>query len=218
MYINRNSESGGTGELHVTEVHAPHELRLNPGTNVNVGGKKITNVATPVDANDAVNKAYVDEQAAGKLTPATKEKLGGVIVGAGLEVTPEGVLSASGGAGPGEGYLPLAGGTMTGPIYLKSGEMSIQGDNADENAKISITAKQSEQEYGVIEVSQTGSFASGAVHVDVGAHNGNYTSGVEVCANSAEGASVVVNAGALMGMSAWRLATRRRRSWQAALR
>lgn len=199
VYINRNSESGGTGELHVTEVHAPHELRLNPGTNVNVGGKKITNVATPVDANDAVNKAYVDEQAAGKLTPATKEKLGGVIVGAGLEVTPEGVLSASGGAGPGEGYLPLAGGTMTGPIYLKSGEMSIQGDNADENAKISITAKQSEQEYGVVEVSQTGGFASGAVHVDVGAHNGNYTSGVEVCADSAEGASVVVNAGGTNG-------------------
>lgn len=199
VYINRNSESGGTGELHVTEVHAPHELRLNPGTNVNVGGKKITNVATPVDQNDAVNKAYVDEQAAGKLTPATKEKLGGVIVGAGLEVTPEGVLSASGGAGPGEGYLPLAGGTMTGPIYLKSGEMSIQGDNADENAKISITAKQSEQEYGVVEVSQTGSFASGAVHVDVGAHNGNYTSGVEVCADSAEGASVVVNAGGTNG-------------------
>lgn len=199
VYINRNSESGGTGELHVTEVHAPHELRLNPGTNVNVGGKKITNVATPVDANDAVNKAYVDERAAGKLTPATKEKLGGVIVGAGLEVTPEGVLSASGGAGPGEGYLPLAGGTMTGPIYLKSGEMSIQGDNADENAKISITAKQSEQEYGVVEVSQTGGFADGAVHVDVGAHNGNYTSGVEVCADSAEGASVVVNAGGTNG-------------------
>lgn len=199
VYINRNSESGGTGELHVTEVHAPHELRLNPGTNVNVGGKKITNVAAPVDANDAVNKAYVDEQAAGKLTPATKEKLGGVIVGAGLEVTPEGVLSASGGAGPGEGYLPLAGGTMTGPIYLKSGEMSIQGDNADENAKISITAKQSEQEYGVVEVSQTGGFADGAVHVDVGAHNGNYASSVEVCADSAEGASVVVNAGGTNG-------------------
>lgn len=199
VYINRNSESGGTGELHVTEVHAPHELRLNPGTNVNVGGKKITNVATPVDQNDAVNKAYVDEQAAGKLTPATKEKLGGVIVGAGLEVTPEGVLSASGGAGPGEGYLPLAGGTMTGPIYLKSGEMSIQGDNADENAKISITAKQSEQEYGVIEVSQTGGFADGAVHVDVGAHNGNYTSSVEVRADSAEGASVVLNAGGTNG-------------------
>lgn len=199
VYINRNSESGGTGELHVTEVHAPHELRLNPGTNVNVGGKKITNVAAPVDDDDAVNKAYVDAQAAGKLTPATKEKLGGVIVGSGLEVTPEGVISATGGAGPGEGYLPLAGGTMTGPIYLKSGEMSIQGDNADENAKITVTAKQSEQEYGVIEVSQTGNFSNGAVHVDVGAHNGNYTSGVEVCADSAEGASVTVNAGGTNG-------------------
>ena len=55
VYINRNQTEGGTGEIHVTEVHAPNELRLNPGTTVNVMSKKIVGMANGSNANDAVN-------------------------------------------------------------------------------------------------------------------------------------------------------------------
>ena len=59
---------------------------------------------------------------------STATVLGGVKVGAGLAVTADGTLSASGAAGA---FLPLAGGTMTGPITLPSGVvgMSINGTN-----------------------------------------------------------------------------------------
>jgi hypothetical protein len=62
------------------------------------------------------------------LPVSTATVLGGVKVGAGLAVTADGTLSASGGGGA---FLPLAGGTMTGPITLPSGVvgMSINGTN-----------------------------------------------------------------------------------------
>jgi hypothetical protein len=60
VYINRNQTEGGTGEIHVTEVHAPNELRLNPGTTVNVMSKKIVGMANGVNANDAVNIAQLN--------------------------------------------------------------------------------------------------------------------------------------------------------------
>lgn len=48
VYINRsengNPVDGGTGEIHVTEVHAQNELKLNPGTNINVNKKPIKNL------------------------------------------------------------------------------------------------------------------------------------------------------------------------------
>lgn len=59
VYINRNQTEGGTGEIHVTEVHAPNELRLNPGTTVNVMSKKIVGMANGSNANDAVNVAQL---------------------------------------------------------------------------------------------------------------------------------------------------------------
>lgn len=55
VYINRNQTEGGTGEIHVTEVHAPNELRLNPGTTINMMSKRVVGVANGVSANDAVN-------------------------------------------------------------------------------------------------------------------------------------------------------------------
>lgn len=60
VYINRNQTEGGTGEIHVTEVHAPDELRLNPGTTVNVMSKKIVGMANGSNANDAVNVAQLN--------------------------------------------------------------------------------------------------------------------------------------------------------------
>ena len=142
VYVNSNGIDGGTGELWVTEIHAPNELRLAPGTNVNAMDHRITGVADPVDDGDAVNKKYLDSHGPEYTT------LGGVKVGANLTITPEGVLNATGGGGGGteyvagegivisgntistdptkvptkeelEGYLPLAGGTMTGNIKFK---------------------------------------------------------------------------------------------------
>lgn len=149
--VNRNGIDGGTGELWVTEIHAPNELRLAPGTNVNAMDHRITGVADPVDDGDAVNKKYLDSHGPEYTLPvASATTLGGVKVGANLTITPEGVLSATGGGGGGgteyvagegivisgntistdpakvptkeelEGYLPLAGGTMTGNIKFDS--------------------------------------------------------------------------------------------------
>jgi hypothetical protein len=60
VYINRNQTEGGTGEIHVTEVHAPNELRLNPGTTINMMSKCVVGMANGVNANDAVNVAQLD--------------------------------------------------------------------------------------------------------------------------------------------------------------
>lgn len=148
VYVNRNGIDGGTGELWVTEIHAPNELRLAPGTNVNAMDHRITGVADPVDDGDAVNKKYLDSHGPEYTLPvASATTLGGVKVGANLAITPDGVLNATGGggteyvAGEGivisgntistdpakvptkeelEGYLPLAGGTMTGNIKFDS--------------------------------------------------------------------------------------------------
>lgn len=150
VYVNRNGIGGGTGELWVTEIHAPNELRLAPGTNVNAMDHRITGVADPVDDGDAVNKKYFDSHGTEYTLPiASATTLGGVKVGANLTITPEGVLNATGGGGGGteyvagegivisgntistdptkvptkeelNGYLPLAGGTMTGNIKFDS--------------------------------------------------------------------------------------------------
>lgn len=150
VYVNRNGIDGGTGELWVTEIHAPNELRLAPGTNVNAMDHRITGVADPVDDGDAVNKKYLDSHGPEYTLPvASATTLGGVKVGANLTITPDGVLNATGGGGGGtdyvagegivisgntistdptkvptkeelNGYLPLAGGTMTGNIKFDS--------------------------------------------------------------------------------------------------
>lgn len=48
LYVNRTNNGtlveGGSGELHVTEIHAPNQLNLRPGTNVNLGNTSITQV------------------------------------------------------------------------------------------------------------------------------------------------------------------------------
>lgn len=102
VYVNRNGIDGGTGELWVTEIHAPNELRLAPGTNVNAMDHRITGVADPVDDGDAVNKKYFDSHGTEYTLPiASTTTLGGVKVGANLTITPEGVLNATGGGGGG---------------------------------------------------------------------------------------------------------------------
>lgn len=101
---------------------------------LNMGGHKITNLGAPTNANDAVRQAdlkVVSDEVDGiisgttgiTLAPATTTKIGGVIVGDGIEVEANGTISVT----PGltqeqadERYLQLTGGTMTGPIYLNA--------------------------------------------------------------------------------------------------
>ena len=102
VYVNKNGIDGGSGELWLTEIHAPNELRLAPGTNVNAMDHRITGVADPVDDGDAVNKRYFDTHGTEYTLPvASATTLGGVKVGANLTITPEGVLNATGGGGGG---------------------------------------------------------------------------------------------------------------------
>lgn len=60
VYINHNQTEGGTGELHLTEIHAPNELRLNPRTNVNVLSKRITGLSNGTANTDAVNLSQLN--------------------------------------------------------------------------------------------------------------------------------------------------------------
>ena len=110
-------------------------LPLNGGTmsgDIAMGGHKITNLGAPTNANDAVRQAdlkVVSDEVDGiisgttgiTLAPATTTKIGGVIVGDGIEVEEDGTISVT----PGltqeqadERYLQLSGGTLTGALTL----------------------------------------------------------------------------------------------------
>lgn len=148
VYVNRNGIDGGTGELWVTEIHAPNELRLAPGTNVNAMDHRITGVADPVDDGDAVNKKYLDSHGPEYTLPvASATTLGGVKVGANLTITPEGVLNATGGGGgggteyvAGEGIV-ISGNTIsTDPTKVPTkeeleGYLPLAGGTMDGNIK-----------------------------------------------------------------------------------
>lgn len=148
VYVNRNGIGGGTGELWVTEIHAPNELRLAPGTNVNAMDRRITGVADPVDDGDAVNKKYFDTHGTEYTLPiASATTLGGVKVGANLTITPEGVLNATGGGGgggteyvAGEGIV-ISGNTIsTDPAKVPTkeeleGYLPLAGGTMDGNIK-----------------------------------------------------------------------------------
>jgi hypothetical protein len=110
-------------------------LPLNGGTmsgDIAMGGHKITNLGAPTNANDAVRQAdlkVVSDEVDGiisgttgiTLAPATTTKIGGVIVGDGIEVEADGTISVT----PGltqeqadERYLQLTGGTVTGEVDM----------------------------------------------------------------------------------------------------
>lgn len=110
-------------------------LPLNGGTmsgDIAMGGHKITNLGAPTNANDAVRQAdlkVVSDEVDGiisgttgiTLAPATTTKIGGVIVGDGIEVEEDGTISVTPGLTQEQAdgrYLQLSGGTLTGALTL----------------------------------------------------------------------------------------------------
>lgn len=121
-----------------TEAKFADYLPLSGGTmegNINMGTGIITNVATPVNASDAVPKSYVDDTVSSegaKYLPLAGGTMTGPIEMNGQKVTGvpaptenddaanKAYVDAATGGIEGElaGYLPLIGGTMTGPIEM----------------------------------------------------------------------------------------------------
>lgn len=124
-------------------------LPLSGGTmsgDIAMGGHKITNLGAPTNANDAVRQAdlkVVSDEVDGiisgttgiTLAPATTTKIGGVIVGDGIEVEADGTIStnpipeggtegqvikktADGAEWGNADWLPLSGGTVTGRLTI----------------------------------------------------------------------------------------------------
>lgn len=218
VYVNRNGIDGGTGELWVTEIHAPNELRLAPGTNVNAMDHRITGVADPVDDGDAVNKKYLDSHGPDYTLPvASATTLGGVKVGANLTITPEGVLNATGGggteyvAGEGivisgntistdpakvptkeelEGYLPLAGGTMTGNIKFNSDSDYVGALVSDQDHVIMIGS----QGEGAIMGSVSAGHSQTQVDAVINANLNSKKASVQATRTTDGGSNVVIEA------------------------
>lgn len=220
VYVNRNGIDGGTGELWVTEIHAPNELRLAPGTNVNAMDHRITGVADPVDDGDAVNKKYFDSHGTEYTLPiASATTLGGVKVGANLTITPEGVLNATGGGGggteyvAGEGivisgntistdpskiptkeelgdYLPLAGGTMGGNIKFK-GDAEYIGAAVDDADHLIVIGSQGE---GAIMGSVSAGHSQTQVDAVINANLNGKKASVQATRTTDGGSNVVIEA------------------------
>lgn len=220
VYVNRNGIDGGTGELWVTEIHAPNELRLAPGTNVNAMDHRITGVADPVDDGDAVNKKYFDSHGTEYTLPiASATTLGGVKVGANLTITPEGVLNATGGGGGGteyvagegivisgntistdptkvptkeelNGYLPLAGGTMTGNIKFDS-DSDYVGALVSEQDHVIMMGSQGE---GAIMGSVSAGHSQTQVDAVINANLNSKKASVQATRTTDGGSNVVIEA------------------------
>lgn len=102
---------------------------------LNMGGHRITNVSAPTQPTDAVRQSdlkTVSDEVDGIISgatpitfpPATTTKIGGVIVGDGIEVEADGTISVT----PGltqeqadERYLQLSGGTLTNTLNFNIG-------------------------------------------------------------------------------------------------
>lgn len=120
VYINRDGLDGGTGELWLTEVHAPNELQLNPGTNINAMNHRITGVADPTQDTDALTLKYFNEHGGGGTEPSYTAGDGIKIESDVISVDPA-YFTTNPDTLP---YLPTAGGVMRGAIN-RNGVLAI---------------------------------------------------------------------------------------------
>ena len=111
-----------TDESLITNING--KLSLSGGTmtgNIDMGGHKLTGLGAPVNPNDAVRQTdlkVVSDEVDGiisgttgiTLAPATTTKIGGVIVGDGIEVEADGTISTN----------PVPAGGTTGQVLTKT--------------------------------------------------------------------------------------------------
>ena len=119
-----------TDESLITNING--KLSLSGGTmtgNIDMGGHKLTGLGAPVNPNDAVRQAdlkVVSDEVDGiisgttgiTLAPATTTKIGGVIVGDGIEVEADGTISTN----------PVPAGGVEGQMLYKSADGAAWGD------------------------------------------------------------------------------------------
>lgn len=133
-----------TDESLITNING--KLSLSGGTmtgNIDMGGHKLTGLGAPVNPNDAVRQAdlkvvsdEVDGIIAGTtgitLAPATTTKIGGVIVGDGIEVEVDGTISTN----------PVPDGGTEGQMLYKSADGAAWGDKPVMVVRASRTGNQ----------------------------------------------------------------------------
>ena len=100
LYIGSGTETGGEA-ANQPVVAGPLNLMPAPTANVSLNSKKITNLATPTTANDAVTKAYCDAtqtglDVKGSVRVATTADLGGSWPNLGGSVSIDGVTLSTG--------------------------------------------------------------------------------------------------------------------------
>lgn len=119
-----------TDESLITNING--KLSLSGGTmtgNIDMGGHKLTGLGAPVNPNDAVRQAdlkVVSDEVDGiisgttgiTLAPATTTKIGGVIVGDGIEVEADGTISTN----------PVPEGGAEGQMLYKAADGAAWGD------------------------------------------------------------------------------------------
>lgn len=131
-----------TDESLITNING--KLSLSGGAmtgNIDMGGHKLTGLGAPVNPNDAVRQAdlkvvsdEVDGIIAGTtgitLAPATTTKIGGVIVGDGIEVEADGTISTN----------PVPDGGTEGQMLYKSADGAAWGDKPVMYVNITMTS------------------------------------------------------------------------------
>lgn len=140
MYLT-NGQTGGTFQVYNGQNGTGTGDFMADGSvpmtgNLQMGGNRITNVGAPQAATDAVRQSdleavsqevdhILDGTTPAYIPPATNAKIGGVIVGDGIDVEADGTISVTPGLTQSEAderYLQLTGGTMAGSIMASFGQ------------------------------------------------------------------------------------------------
>lgn len=123
-YVNPGWQNGGPPAIDANELNAISDTLENldenpgttytPGNGISIAGQTISAKISSNDNNSATfgtdGGIYVPTPSY-SLPPATTDSLGGVIIGSGISVQPNGTISVTGGGGSGKSYARIVVGT-----------------------------------------------------------------------------------------------------------